>query len=150
MARLVTIGGEMPGQSFDLKVEKTTIGRFPDNTIHIPHSSVSSHHCQVLLSGEDVVVKDLESKNGTFINNQQVTGETVLKPGEILRLGQVEMRLETGTARMGSTTSLEHSGSSVYQTRPPSKSKAPMVIIGILVLVVIAVVFYFVFKHPSR
>jgi pSer/pThr/pTyr-binding forkhead associated (FHA) protein len=150
MARLVTIGGEMSGQSFDLKVEKTTIGRVSDNTIHIPHSSVSSHHCQVLLSGEDVVVKDLESKNGTFINNQQITAETVLKPGEILRLGQVEMRLETGTARMGSTTSMEHSSASIYQTRPPAKSKPPMAIIGIVVVVVIAIVLYFVFKHPSH
>ena len=37
---------------------------------------------------------DLNSTNGTFINGQQVTGEAVVKSGQILRLGQVEMRLE--------------------------------------------------------
>ena len=41
-----------------------------------------------------MVVRDLNSTNGTFINGEKVT-EKVIKPGQILRLGQVEMRLET-------------------------------------------------------
>jgi len=41
-----------------------------------------------------VVIKDLNSTNGTFINGQQVNGEAVLKPGQTLRLGQVDIRLE--------------------------------------------------------
>jgi pSer/pThr/pTyr-binding forkhead associated (FHA) protein len=86
----------MTGQSYELKVDKTTIGRVDDNTFPIAQSSVSSHHCEILLRGNEVVVKDLNSTNGTFINNQQVSTEAVLKPGQILRLGQVEMRLETG------------------------------------------------------
>ena len=49
----------------------------------------------MLLRGNDVVVKDLNSTNGTFINGQQVTTEAVLKPGQMLRLGQVEVRLDT-------------------------------------------------------
>jgi len=49
----------------------------------------------VLLHGEEVVVKDLNSTNGTFINDQKIT-ESVLKPGHTLRLGQVELRLEDG------------------------------------------------------
>src|SRR5262249_6812458 len=53
-----------------------------------------SHHCEILLRGKDVVVKDLNSTNGTFINGEKVA-ESPLKPGQILRLGQIEMRLET-------------------------------------------------------
>ncbi len=94
MAKLVVLSEGMTGQSYELKVDQTTIGRVEDNTFPIPHASVSSHHCEVLLRGSDVVVKDLNSTNGTFINNQQITGESVLKPGQILRLGQVEIRLE--------------------------------------------------------
>jgi pSer/pThr/pTyr-binding forkhead associated (FHA) protein len=41
-----------------------------------------------------VVVRDLNSTNGTYINGEKVT-EGVIKPGQILRLGQIEMRLET-------------------------------------------------------
>jgi pSer/pThr/pTyr-binding forkhead associated (FHA) protein len=88
------------GQSYELKVDKTTVGRVEDNTFQIPQSSVSSHHCEILLKGTDVVVKDLNSTNGTFINNQQLSGggEGVLKVGQILRLGQVEIRLDSENA----------------------------------------------------
>jgi len=96
MAKLVVLSEGMTGQSYELKVEKTTVGRVEDNTFQIPQPSVSSHHCEVLLRGNDVVIKDLNSTNGTFINNQQITTEGVLKPGQILRLGQIELRLESG------------------------------------------------------
>jgi pSer/pThr/pTyr-binding forkhead associated (FHA) protein len=83
----------MTGRTQELKVDKTTIGRVEDNTFQIAEPSVSSHHCEVLLRGHDVVVRDLNSTNGTFINGEKVT-ESVIKPGQILRLGQIEMRLE--------------------------------------------------------
>jgi pSer/pThr/pTyr-binding forkhead associated (FHA) protein len=98
MAKLVVLSEGLTGQSYELKVDKTTIGRVEDNTFQIAQPSVSSHHCEVLLQGTDVVIKDLNSTNGTFINNQQVSGEAVLKPGQVLRLGQVEMRLESAAA----------------------------------------------------
>jgi pSer/pThr/pTyr-binding forkhead associated (FHA) protein len=97
MAKLVVLSEGLNGQTYELKVDKTTIGRVDDNTFQIAQPSVSSHHCEVLLRGPDVVVKDLNSTNGTFINGQPVTNEAVLKPGEVLRLGQVEIRLETGS-----------------------------------------------------
>ena len=96
MAKLVVLSEGMTGQSYELKVDKTTIGRVEDNTFQIAQPSISSHHAEVLLRGSEVVIKDLNSTNGTFINNQQITGEAVLKPGQVLRLGQVEIRLESG------------------------------------------------------
>jgi len=94
MAKLVVLSEGMAGQSYELKVDRTTVGRVEDNTWPIAQPSVSSHHCEIYLRGNDVVVKDLNSTNGTFINNNQITGEAVLKPGQILKLGQVEMRLD--------------------------------------------------------
>jgi len=96
MAKLVVLSEGMTGQSYELKVDKTTIGRVEDNTFQIAQPSISSHHAEILLRGSEVVIKDLNSTNGTFINNQQITGEAVLKPGQVLRLGQVEIRLESG------------------------------------------------------
>ena len=87
----------MTGRTHDLKVDSTTIGRVEDNIFQIAEPSVSSHHCEILLRGSEVVVKDLNSTNGSFINGEKVT-ESVLKPGQILRLGQIEMRLETDAA----------------------------------------------------
>ncbi|HNQ74341.1 MAG TPA: FHA domain-containing protein [Verrucomicrobiota bacterium] len=94
MAKLIILSQDMAGRSHELAVDKTTIGRMDDNTFAIAESSVSSHHCEVYLRGQDVVVNDLNSTNGTFINGTRVTEATVLKPGQILRLGQVELRLE--------------------------------------------------------
>ena len=94
MAKLVVLSAGMTGRTQELKAEKTTVGRVEDNTFQITEPSVSSHHCEVLLRGSDVVIRDLNSTNGTYINGEKVT-ERVMKPGQILRLGQVELRLET-------------------------------------------------------
>src|SRR5437660_2733773 len=94
MAKLVLLSAGMAGRSHELKVDKTTIGRVEDNTFQIAEPSVSSHHCEILLRGNDVVVRDLSSTNGTFINGEKVS-ESVLKAGQVLRLGQIEMRLES-------------------------------------------------------
>src|SRR6266699_729368 len=94
MAKLVVLSAGMTGRSHELKVDKTTIGRVEDNTFQIAEPSVSSHHCEVLLRGNEVIVRDLNSTNGSFINGEKIT-EKALKPGQTLRLGQIEMRLET-------------------------------------------------------
>jgi pSer/pThr/pTyr-binding forkhead associated (FHA) protein len=96
MARLVVLTEGFTGLSHELKAEKVSIGRVEDNSFQIAEPSVSSHHCEVLKRGNDFIVKDLNSTNGTFVDGEQVT-EATLKPGHILRLGQVEVRLETGT-----------------------------------------------------
>jgi predicted component of type VI protein secretion system len=97
MAKLVVLSEGLTGQSYELKVDKTTVGRVEDNAFQIAQPSVSSHHCEIILRGQDVVVVDLNSTNGTFINGKQITGEAVLKPGQTLRLGQVDLRLDDGT-----------------------------------------------------
>ena len=97
MLKLVVLSPGMTGRMHELKVDKTTIGRSEDNTFEVADPSVSSHHCEVLLRGSEVVVRDLNSTNGTFISGGKVT-EKVLKIGQLLRLGQVEMRLEADAA----------------------------------------------------
>ncbi len=95
MAKLVVLSEGLTGLSYELKAERTTIGRADDNNFQIAEASVSSHHCELLHKGNDLLVRDLKSTNGTYVNGEQVT-EGTLKPGQILRLGQVEIRFETG------------------------------------------------------
>ena len=92
MAKLVVLSAGLNGRSHELNVDKTTIGRVDDNSFQIADPSVSSHHCEVLLRGTDVFVRDLNSTNGTFINGEKVS-ESVLKAGQTLRLGQIELQL---------------------------------------------------------
>jgi pSer/pThr/pTyr-binding forkhead associated (FHA) protein len=104
MAKLVLLSAGMTGRIHELKVAKTTVGRVEDNMFQIPEPSVSSHHCEIEVRGNEVVVKDLNSTNGTFINGEKIS-ERVLKLGEVLRLGQVEMRLEPEGASAGAAPS---------------------------------------------
>jgi pSer/pThr/pTyr-binding forkhead associated (FHA) protein len=95
MARLALLSEGFTGRTYELKTDKTTIGRVADNTFEIPEQSVSSHHCEIHLRGGEVHILDLDSSNGTFINGEKIS-DSVLKPGQILRLGTIEMRLEAG------------------------------------------------------
>jgi len=95
MPRLVLLSEGLTGRTYELKGDKTTVGRVSDNAFEIPEASVSSHHCELMVRGNDVLVKDLGSTNGTFINGDKIE-EGLLKPGQILRVGMIEMRLETG------------------------------------------------------
>src|SRR5215470_12614864 len=111
MARLVLLSEGFAGRTYELKVDKTTVGRVSDNTFEIPESSVSSHHAEILLRGNDVLIRDLDSTNGTFINGERVT-EAILKPGQILKLGTVEMRLETADGGKADTGTGSNTGTS--------------------------------------
>ena len=93
MARLVVLSEGYTGLAYELKVEKTTVGRVEDNAFQIADASISSHHCEIIQQGNDILVRDLNSTNGSFINGEQVT-EKVMKPGQILRLGSIDVRLE--------------------------------------------------------
>jgi pSer/pThr/pTyr-binding forkhead associated (FHA) protein len=93
MAKLVIQNQGMTGRTHELSVDRTTIGRVEDNTFQIADPSVSSHHCEVHLRGSEILIRDLNSTNGSFIGNDKIT-EQVLKPGQTLRLGQVELKLE--------------------------------------------------------
>ena len=97
MAKLVILNQGMTGRTFELNIERTTVGRVEDNTFQIADGSVSSHHAEILLRGSDILIRDLNSTNGTFINNEKIT-ETVLKPGQTLRFGQVELKIDDGKA----------------------------------------------------
>lgn len=96
MAKLVVLTEGLAGTAYELKGDRATIGRLEDNAFQLAEASVSGHHCEVAVEGTAVRIKDLDSTNGTFINNQPVK-EAVLQPGQVLRLGQVELRLDDGT-----------------------------------------------------
>lgn len=75
--------------SHDLEDETITVGRLSDNTIQINDISVSSHHAQLTLSGDNYHLKDLNSTNGTRVNGQTVT-EKQLHNGDKIRFGKIE------------------------------------------------------------
>ncbi len=64
-----------------------TIGRLPDNNVIIDNPAVSSHHACIFRDGEDFVVEDLGSTNGTFVNGRRVARQA-LRDGDVLLVGK--------------------------------------------------------------
>lgn len=93
MAKLVVLKNGSPSESYELKTDRTTIGRSDENSFQIPEGSVSGVHCEVTLQNDEISVKDLGSTNGTFIDGKKVQEGTV-KHGQILRLGEIDVRFE--------------------------------------------------------
>ena len=67
--------------------EETTIGRKPENTIHIDNLAVSGRHARVLKIGNKAILEDLGSTNGSFVNDKQVT-KHILQHGDSILIGK--------------------------------------------------------------
>lgn len=69
---------------YDLKKGKSmTIGRSQENDIMIDNLAVSGHHAYIMSLGEQFIINDLDSRNGTFVNNKKITSHTLAKGDEI-------------------------------------------------------------------
>ncbi len=75
-------------REFPIPFGKTSIGRNNDCQIRIPLAEVSRHHAEIILEEDRVVLKDLSTVNGTFLNNRRVQEED-LEPGDQIVIGPV-------------------------------------------------------------
>lgn len=102
-AKLLVIGGDAKFGEVDLLLP-TTIGRGREATLTLPHPLVSRMHCEIFERDGILVVRDLSSLNGTFVNNQKIVGEEVLEPGQLLTLGNVTFRADYVAGEVVSTS----------------------------------------------
>jgi len=73
-----------------------TIGRHEDNDIVIDHMGVSGRHARVAVYGQSVILTDLQSTNGTFLNGRRVEqGE--LRPNDWITIGRHILTLKAGS-----------------------------------------------------
>ena len=72
MIKLYMMDGSDEGQSFDLKTDTVYVGRSPENHIQMKDKFISRKHIKISMKGDKYFVEDLESKNGTFVNGQQI------------------------------------------------------------------------------
>ena len=92
MIRLVmTLNGEVLDE-FALSKTRTTIGRRAHNDIVIDHLGVSGEHAVVVQSAQGLLVQDLRSTNGTYVNGQAVE-QRVLRPGDLIGIGRYQLRV---------------------------------------------------------
>ena len=82
-----------------------TLGRDKGNSVVLPGGGISRQHCEIRVEGSDVLVKDLGSSNGTFVNGNQIT-ETILGEGDELTIGDIVLTVSFSTSRRA--TSMEN------------------------------------------
>src|SRR5712675_3017767 len=93
MSKLVVINRTLTAMAHELGEKWVTIGRHDGNEFQIADPSVSGRHCEVRVRGDELVVRDLQSTNGTFVDDKKIS-EGVVKLGQTLRVGEVELRFE--------------------------------------------------------
>lgn len=83
---------------YQIEAEYTHVGRANGNEIPLFYPSVSNRHCMFILSGSDVVLRDLNSSNGTIVNGETIS-EVILRPGDLIQVGVVQIKFEPGVRR---------------------------------------------------
>jgi len=73
--------------------QRIVVGRSKDADLYVNSPRLSRRHCAVALSQRGVVVEDLDSSNGTFVNGQRVQ-QALLRPGDIIQVGGIAIRVE--------------------------------------------------------
>ena len=69
------------------------IGRAADCDLRPVCPIVSRHHCELTVSGDEVAVRDLESKNRTYVNEERIIGKRMLKSGDLLGFGMCLLQI---------------------------------------------------------
>ena len=127
MPELILISGGFGRQACVLKDGTFTVGRSGTNQLVIQDSSVSAQHCELLVYGSEVIVRERGSRNGTFVDGVRVTGQSGVRHGQHVRFGTVETRLDIEAADEGSATGISAiedyrkiMRSHAHEPKPPS------------------------------
>ena len=95
LANLIVRKGQLKGHRFPIRVPIVNVGRAEYNDIVVPDPSVSSAHAKIQLREGIWMVVDLNSTNGTFVDEDRVSGDAPIAPGAVLRFGEISVVFES-------------------------------------------------------
>jgi pSer/pThr/pTyr-binding forkhead associated (FHA) protein len=90
---IVLTAGKMYGQAIAINQTQFVIGREALCHLRPANPVISNRHCAILIRGDGVFIKDFDSMNGTFVNDQPIKGEAALRDRDRLRLGPLEFEI---------------------------------------------------------
>ncbi|MDM0075385.1 FHA domain-containing protein [Variovorax sp. J2P1-59] len=91
MSRLIVLTPHGSVRQVNIKGPITTIGRDPTCGVHIDSLGVSRHHAAIRWTGDRFVVRDMASRNGTYVNKARVV-ERALRNGDAIGVGDCQLR----------------------------------------------------------
>jgi len=90
LVKLIVRTGAQAGKELKIPAPNCLIGRSEECHLRPQIEAISRRHCMIVTTENEVIVRDLKSRNGTFVNGEQVQEEAVLLTGDILRVGPLE------------------------------------------------------------
>jgi pSer/pThr/pTyr-binding forkhead associated (FHA) protein len=87
---IVKSAGANEGKVIRIAVPQFIIGRDPQCQLRPSSAAISKRHCAVLVAEGKVLIRDFNSTNGTFVNDEQVQGDRELKAGDRLKVGPLD------------------------------------------------------------
>ena len=111
-----------------------TVGRASGNDLVIAHRSVSARHAELHFDGEQFLLRDLSSANGTFVNGERVTSAT-LQDGDTVHLGPVALKFDNGQLQIHVELEPDDPTPDTKTNRKPALAAALVLVIGLAVAV---------------
>ena len=96
--KLVVLAGAKQGLEIPLKKDKFLIGRAKECALRAGSEAISRRHCAIVRDNGRWTVRDLGSRNGTYLNEQRISDVVPIKPGDELRVGPLKFRVDPGTS----------------------------------------------------
>ena len=93
--KLKVLGGSHDGKEIAIGSEKFLVGRSESCQLRPKSESVSRKHCILVMRDSRMLIQDLKSRNGTYVNDKRLPADKakVLKPGDILRIGKLKFEV---------------------------------------------------------
>ena len=107
-----------PAQRISVVAQPFSIGRHPNNTVTVSHSTVSGYHAEVLIAGDQLLVRDRDSTNGTLLNGRRLQTVESLRDGDIIHFGNVMFTVHReATQESSATVTADAAGEAVAQVQ---------------------------------
>lgn len=129
------VSGPTFGKTFGV-IGALTLGRSAECDISIPSDEISRHHAKLQLVADGVMVEDMGSANGTFVNNQRVHGSTLMRHGDELRLDTVRFMLMSPAAEAASAA--QRPAEPVVTVAPAKSGKGLWIVVVAVVMAIAA------------
>lgn len=88
----------LDSQRYPLRQGETTVGRSPYCSVQLVSLQASREHAAISVTGDQAMISDLDSRNGTFLNGQQITQPTRLSVGDVITIGGLDLVLFESTS----------------------------------------------------